>query len=315
MLRDYWRAWRQKSVATPDRLKEALRWLGIEHGRAAMYERLLVEHSQGQRSNEHFFAYYEAMEIVNIFESWRDRAIDFPSIQDRISYVFKKGAILSENESAPANSNRPRNDAFVYVLAGKLLHVGEARVISVDGIQNRTVTEQGSPADIVLSFQENLIGIECKRPMSNATLDENAEAAFRQLADRFSSQTWGIIAIDASRLLRRPGEYLKVSSLQAGTKFLINALENLLVPTAKRYNHASILGLIGFARVPLVGTAKSKILKYDGTPFVVENLSSAAISYLCIKNAKSSKGDLMHELQRSFSRTSHDIPRDAVPIT
>jgi hypothetical protein len=319
MLRDYWRAWRQKSAATPERLKEALQWVGIERGRAATYERLLVEYSQGQRSNEHFFAYYEAMEVVNIFESWRDKSIDFPGIQDKISFVFKKGTVLSENESASANSNRPRNDAFVYVLAGKLLHVGEAHIISVDSIQNRTVklvhTEQESPADIVLLFRENLIMVECKRPMSSATLDDNAEQAFRQLTDRSSSQTWGIIAIDASRIVRKPGEYLEASSLQAGTEFLTNELAKLLVPTAKRYNHESILGLIGFSRVPLVGTAKSRILKYDETPFIVENLSSAAIAYLSIKNAKSPQGDLMHELQRSFSQTTHDIPRDAVPIT
>ena len=318
ILRDYWRAWRHKSAVMPERLKNALEWVGIEHGRVVEYERLLTEHTQGQRSNEHFFAYYEAMEILSIFDSWHTRANDFPGIQNKISYVFKKGALLSENENPSANSNRPRNDAFVYVLAGKLLHGGEAYILSVDGIRNTKVkqaqTGQDPPSDIVLLFQENLIRIECKRPMSEATLDENAQAAFRQLTNSPSS-TWGIIAIDASRIIRKPGEYLEASSLDAGTKFLTDELEKLLHPTAKRYNHETILGLIGFSSIPLVATVKSRILKDDGTPFTLGNLSTASISYLAIKNPKSPKGDLVHELQKSFMRTTHDVPQDAIPMT
>ncbi|TAJ09331.1 MAG: hypothetical protein EPO61_06470 [Nitrospirae bacterium] len=319
MLREYWRAWRQKSAAIPDRLKEALGWVGIGHGRTAMYEKLLREYSQGLQSDQHFFAYYEATEILDIFNSWKSRATDFPGIQGKISRVFKKGTVLSEDESASANSNQPRNDAFVYVLAGKLLHVAEAHVVSVDGINNAKImhgqTQQGSPSDIFLLFRDNPIRIECKRPMNEATLQENADTAYHQLNDNLAGQPWGVIAIDASRIVRKPGEYLQVPSLEAGTKFLSNELEKLLVPIAKKLNHEKVLGVIGFSRIPLIGTVKSRILKLDGTPFVLENLSSAAIAYLCIKNAKSPQGDLMHELQRSFSRTTHDVPQDSIPIT
>jgi hypothetical protein len=319
MTREYWRGWRHKSTATPDWLRDALRWVGIEHGRTAEYQRLLVEFSQGHRSNEHFFSYYESTEILSIFDSWRDRSNDFPGIQDKISFVFKKGTILSEDESASANSNRPRNDAFVYALAGKLLHIDEIHILSVDGITNKDGASvhvgHDSAADIVFSFRENLIRVECKRPMSEATLYKNVEEAFHQLIDSLSKPIWGIIAIDASRLLRKAGEYLEVSSLEAGSKFLSKELEKLLLPIAKQYDHEMVLGLIGFSRVPLVGKAKSRILKQDGTPFVLENLSATAMSYLCIKNPKSPQGDLVHELQRLFSQTTHDIPQDAVPIT
>lgn len=319
MAREYWRAWRQKSAATPNRLKEALQWVGIEHGRAATYEKLLVEYSQGQRSNEHFFAYYEATEILGIFDAWHNGANDFPGIQDKISFVFKKGTVLSENESASANSNRPRNDAFVYILAGKLLKGGEARIVSVDGIKNTrghsAQASQESPADIVLLFRESLIRVECKRPMNSATLDENVETAFRQLTDRTFSHTWGILAVDASKIINRPGEYLEASSLDAGSKFLTDELERILTPPARRYNQETILGLIGFASIPLVATAKSRILKNDGTPYTTENLSTAAVAWLAIKNPKSPKGDLVHELQKSFLRSTHDIPQDSVPIT
>lgn len=78
--------------------------------------------------------------------------------------------------------------------------------------------EQDVSGDIVLLFRENLIRAECKRPMSNAGLDQNVEKAFRQFTNRVLSQSWGIIAIDASRIIRRPGQYLKASSLDAGSK-------------------------------------------------------------------------------------------------
>lgn len=318
MKRDYWRAWRQSSSAVPERLEDALQWVGIEYGRAATYKNLLIEYSQGHRSNEHFFAYHEATEILSIFDSWHDTADAFPGIQDKISFVFKKGALLSENERASANSNRPRNDAFVFIIAGKLLHGEEARIISVDGIRNskspNVPARKESPADIVLLFREELIRIECKRPMNKTTLDTNAEAAFRQLTNPSFSQAWGIIAVDASKLIKKPGEYLEASSLDASSKFLTDELGKLLTPIAERYRQEAILGLIGFASVPLVATAKSRILKNDGTPYTLDNLSTAGVSYLSIKNSSSPKADLVHDLQRSFMRTTHDVPQNSVPM-
>lgn len=137
MAHEYWRAWRDKFNAIPERLDEALQWVDIEHGRAATNKKLLAEFSSGIRSNEHFFAYHESTEIISIFDSWPQNANDFPGIQDKISSVFKNGTLLSENEMACANSNRPRSDAFVYMLAGKFLYGGEAKIISIAGIKNR----------------------------------------------------------------------------------------------------------------------------------------------------------------------------------
>jgi hypothetical protein len=295
-----------------------LQWVGLEHGRTATYKKLLVEHSQGHRSNEHFFAYYQATEILSIFDSWQNAAEDFPGLQDKISFVLKKGTLLSENENASANSNRPRNDGFVYILAGKFLHGGEARIISVDGIKSKRVNTpqagQESPGDIVLLFRESLIRIECKRPMNRTTLDDNVEAAFHQITNPSLSQALGIIAVDASKIIERPGEYLEASSLDARSKYLTDELEKILTPSALRYNSETTLGFIGFASIPLVATAKSRILKTDGTPYTIPNLKTAAVSWCSIKNPKSPKGDLLYELQRSFARTTHDVPQNSLPM-
>ncbi len=156
IMSEYWRAWRGKASTLPQRLKAALEWVGIEHGRAADYHKLLSEYAQGQRTNEHFFAYYEATEILAIFDSWHIPSANFLGIQEKISYIFKKGTTLRENENASANSNRPRNDAFVYILAGQLLRGSGIELLSVDGSINTSAPEAQHPpiqsADIVLSF-------------------------------------------------------------------------------------------------------------------------------------------------------------------
>lgn len=230
MNRDYGRAWRQNTTAILERLDKALQWVRLEHGRAANYKRLLREYYKGERSNEHFFAYHQAMEILSIFDSWESAAADFPGLQDKISFVFKKGTLLSEDENPSANSNRPRNDGFVYSLAGKLLHGGGIQIISVDGIGNRSNATQVShddSSDIVLVFQETLIRIECKRPMDGTTLDSNAETAFRQITNPRLPAAFGIIAVDASKLIERPGQYLEASSLDGGSNYLMEELAKI----------------------------------------------------------------------------------------
>ena len=317
MNRDYGRAWRQNITVILERLDKALHWVRLEHGRAATYKRLLREYYEGERSNEHFFAYHQAMEILSIFDSWESAAEDFSGIQDKISFVFKKGALLSEDENPSANSNRPRNDGFVYILAGKLLHGGGIQIISVDGIGNKSNASQvghDDLSDIVLVFQETLIRIECKRPMDSTTLENNAEIAFRQIKNPRLPEAFGIIAVDASKIIERPGQYLEASSLDGGSSYLTDELAKILTPLAVRYNHGSVLGLIGLASIPLVATAKSKILKSDGTPFEIENLRTSAVSWVAIKNPKSLKGDLLHELQRSFLRTTHGVPQNSLPM-
>lgn len=140
MSTDDTRKWKHPISSLLERLESALGWVGLEHGRTATYKTLVVEYSEGKRSNEHFFAYHQSMEVLSIYDAWEQAAIDFPGLKEKISYVFKKGAILSEGEST--SSNRPRNDGFVYILAGKLLHGSKVPIVSVDGCRSsRSLSE------------------------------------------------------------------------------------------------------------------------------------------------------------------------------
>ena len=51
-------------------LEQACKWLNIDRGRARDYVRLLEEFRRGERGPEHVLAYYEADEIVQLFELW-----------------------------------------------------------------------------------------------------------------------------------------------------------------------------------------------------------------------------------------------------
>lgn len=259
MDRDFQRAYRQSISSILERLDKALQWVGLEHGRVASYKKLLAEYYEGQRSNEHFFAFYQAMDVLSIFDSWKDTAANFPGLQTKISIVFKKGPLLPEHENASANSNRPRNDGFVYIVGGKLLHGRDTRIISVDGIKNKMVNDgeagEDLPGDVVLQFMDNLIRVECKRPMNNDTLADNIATAFIQATSPPQDNAYGVIAVDVSKLIEQPRQYLETSSLDAGSNYLTDRVAESLTPFCKQYSQESLLGFIGFASIPLVATA------------------------------------------------------------
>lgn len=314
MKTDYKRKWKHSVSSLLERLEAALGWIGLEHGRAATYKTLVGEYSEGKRSNEHFFAYHQAMELLSIYDAWEQAAKNFPGLKEKISYVFKKGAILSEDEST--SSNRPRNDGFVYTLAGKVLHGSKVPVVSIDGCRNSQLSTvfpgKVFRNDIVILDGDELIAIECKRPMSETTLCENVAKAFQQITGDEDSQ--GIIAVDVTKLIEQPGQYLHASTLDGGADYITDEVAKSLVPVAAQYPQPSLLGLIGYASVPLVSNVQSSILDMYGKPFEVEGFRTAGVAWVAIQNKNSPKGNLVHELQRGFLRSTHDVPRNAVPI-
>lgn len=315
MINDLTRKWKQPYRAVLERLDAALNWVELEHGRAATYRTLLVEYYEGQRSNAHFFAYYQAMEILHVYDFWEHEAEYFPGLKDKISFVFKKGTILSEDEDI--NSNRPRNDGFVYILAGKLLNGARVPILSVDGFRNTRFSTMDAGQifsnDIVILHQEDVIRIECKRPMNQNTLDENVAKAFEQITIT-GEGSLGIIAVDTSKLIEQPGQYLDASTLDAGAEYLTDRVANLLKPLATQYPEPTLLGLIGYASLPLVSNVQSMILDSQGRPFETEGFRTVAASWVAIRNNNSPRGGLVHELQRGFGRSTHDVPRGAIPI-
>lgn len=314
MNANYTRKWKHSVSSLLERLQAGLSWIGLEHGRAAIYKTLVGEYSEGKRSNEHFFAYHQAMELLSIYDAWGQAAKNFPGLKEKISYVFKKGAILSEDESP--SSNRPRNDGFVYTLAGKLLHGSEVPIVSVDGCRNSQLSTV-SPGkvfrhDIVILDGDEIIAIECKRPMSEAALGENVAKAFQQITS--GEDLKGIIAVDVTKLIEQPGQYLHASTLDRGAGYLTDEVAKSLVPVAAQYPQPALLGLIGYASVPLVSSVQSSILDMHGKSFEAEGFRTAGVAWVAIRNKNSPKGNLVHELQRGFLRSAHDVPPNAVPI-
>jgi hypothetical protein len=219
MKEDTTRKWKHSDEALLARLDEALLWVGLEHGRAATYKKLIIEYYNGQRSNSHWFAFFQSMEILGVYDGWVKEAEFFPGLKDKISFVLKKGTILPQDEGL--NSNRPRNDGFVYILAGELLHGSKVPILSVDGFRNtRLLTShpgESFTSDIVFLQNEDAIRVECKRPMSIATLNDNVDSAFTQITNTSSS---GIIAVDVSKLIDQPGQYLEASTLDVGADYI-----------------------------------------------------------------------------------------------
>ena len=95
--------------------------LGSNGGRAARYSKLIQEFfEEDARSEQHILAIGESCEIVDLFELWEHRAIAFPGLAGKIRTVCSKGPLLREEENSAASSNRARNDAFGYLVAGRL---------------------------------------------------------------------------------------------------------------------------------------------------------------------------------------------------
>ncbi|CUS37933.1 hypothetical protein [Candidatus Nitrospira nitrificans] len=313
MNNDTTRKWKHSVPALLARLEEALLWVGLEHGRAATYKKLLIEYYDGRHSNAHFLAHFQAMEILGVYDGWVKEAEFFPGLKERISFVLKKGTILPEGESF--NSNRPRNDGFVYMLAGKLFHGPKVPILSVDGFRNTRLIAshpgESFTSDIVFLHNEDAIRIECKRPMSNTTLSDNVDSAFTQIKN---ANSLGIIAVDVSKLIEQPGQILEASTLDDGSCSLTNEIEEIITPLAFQFPQPSLIGMFGYACLPLVSTAQSMILNSHGKPFEFENFRTIAACWVAIRNKNSPKGQLIYELQRDFERSTHDVPASAISI-
>lgn len=291
---DRQRAWRQSIDAVQRDLDEAARWLELDNGRLVMYHRLLREYREGERSNEHFLAYHEASEILAIYYLWKTTADRFANLQEKIKFVFRKGTILSDNESAEACSNRPRNDGFVYLLAGKLVHALRIQLLWVDGCRDdreRHDLPNGFKGDILLKMGGALIQVECKRPMSATSLEENVETAIRQISRSEMPGTGGVISVDVSKLIEQRGSYLEARSLDDAANYLTNEVERVIRPLRSAYQHSTILGFLGFASIPVVATAKSTILRGDGKPYEIENLRTTAATWVIATNPASSQSE------------------------
>ena len=227
------------------KLKAACEWLDIEQGRAAEYIRLLDEFEEGRLSGESILAYYESYEIVELYALWKERVDAFPGIKDKIQKVCKKGPILRENETTSSSNNRPRNDAFCFLVAGNFL-AADISVVNVDGIASRHAICE-SNADFTFRWEESYFDVECKRLQSENQLLKRAEEARDQITQ---SGRCGIIAIDCSVLCRPAGTLLENSAPDDAEFRLSEWLRTNIGPKIRSILSPKILGLILFLRVP-----------------------------------------------------------------
>ena len=233
------------------RLAAACNWLGIKRGRATQYGKLMREFFEDEaRSKHHILAYGESCEIVDLFELWEHRATDFPGLARKIKGVFRKGPLLCEEEhpATASPSNRARNDAFSYLVAGRLLAAG-VPVVAVDSMLMRGAA-CASEADVTFQWHETLIDIECKRPHSYAALGKRMQEARTQLQRPSRGGRPGVIALDCSVLIRPAGTLLESGSGEAATHRIWTELEHSVAWRVESYLTHAMLGFLFFARVP-----------------------------------------------------------------
>ena len=269
------------------KLDSACRWLSVESGRAARYGQIIREFlEKEERSREHILAYGESREIVDVFQLWEQRITDFPGLENKIRGVFSKGPLLREDEKPAASSNRARNDAFGYFVAGTLLKAG-IPVVAVEGILARQATCD-SEADITFRSSGRFIDVECKRPRKREALVRRAKEARKQIARPSRDGRHGVIALDCSVVVRPPGTLFESESLEAAESEISRLLETCVTPRVIPCLTNSIPGFLFFARVPAM--TRLRIVTPMGKPIFRSDCIS---TWLCIRNSKYKGPDVL----------------------
>ena len=279
-----------------DKLTEALDWAGIEKGRAIEYRRLFEESfSRDERIRDHIFVYSELMDLVEIFELWQRDVDNFPGIRTKIKEVFSSGPILREDELSGNSGNRPRNDAFTILIAGKLI-LADISVVAVEGILIQTVAESTEfnallRSDIVVKCNGNHIVIECKRPQSKDKIATRAGEARDQMSGRE-----GIIVMDCSAALRPVETILESPTEDEAIVFLNKLVETEAKPIVEREFRQNVIGAILHIRAPVHTVHKvSPIVSLSGEPIITYTRNTAS-SILSLGNSNSPKRDLFKNL-------------------
>lgn len=291
------------------RLAEACDWLGIDRGRATRYAQLIREFFEDDaRSRDHILAYGESWEIVDLFDLWEHHIIDFPGLAGKIRAVFSKGPLLREDENPTASSDRPRNDAFAYLVAGQLLAAGVA-VVAVEGINARDAT-CSSEADVTFQWKDAFFDIECKRPRSHAALGERTAEARAQIERPNREGRHGVIAVDCSVLVRPAGTLLESGSGPAAERLISSELERSIATRIESRLTNSILGFLLFARVPaMIRVRRSPILTALGVP--IHDFRPDSIStWLVVSNAQYTGPEVLRDLASRLLETTHRLNTD-----
>ena len=249
-------------------LQEACDALGIGRGRAGKLTRLIGEFFEETKwSRDHGLAANESFEITDIYRLWRPHWDRFPGLKERIAKCLRKGPVVAEQERPGAASNRPRNQAFVYFLAGRLIWAG-VEVMAVDGIPP-DVSHGGRPPDVLLDWKGERIVVECKRPQGPRSVNSCVRRGASQIRERGAP---GIVALDCSRVIRpmsTEGSALYTRSPVAALRHLEACLLQLLDTIPKPSPDSRVLGIELIARVPTVEARESTVVSPTGGAYTL----------------------------------------------
>lgn len=279
-----------------DKLTAAIDWAAIEKGRAIEYRKSFEESFfEDKRTRDHIFGYNELMDLVEIYELWKEDVDNFPGLRNKIKEVFSSGPILREDERSGNSGNRPRNDAFTILVGGKLIRAGIS-IIAVEGIPARAVTDSTEfnellRSDIVAKNNEDYIAIECKRPQSKDKIAIRASEARDQMSGKE-----GIVVIDCSAALRPVEAILESTTEDEAIEFLNKLVATEAKPIIERVFRNNVMGAIFFMRAPVHTAHKtSPILSSSGEPIITYSRNTAS-SLVSFGNGNSPQNDLFKKL-------------------
>lgn len=233
-------------------LEDACSWLEIDRGRALQYQANLKRFHEGVTSEEVLLSHYESRDLVEIFLFWRDHVDRFQDLKNKIRPIFEGGQVLSDDEKPDKGKNRPRNDAFPILLAGRFLSVG-IPVLQVEGI-GENGSGVNSIADFSFSWESSLTHVECKRLSSWKKFDANIRKAMKQIE---KSPRNGVVALDLSKLIRPKGTIATNSSETPIETQCLNWMQRCVVPRIGTEFSPRIFGFILYCRVPAMTPMKS----------------------------------------------------------
>lgn len=272
-------------------LKQGCLWANLERGRATRYAKLIGEYFAGAgTSREHVLAYHDAMEIAEIYKLWVGRVDKFPGLKEKIAEALASGPTIQDDET-PRNSG-PRNYAFSYFVAGKLLAAG-CDVVCVDGI-NREDESGRWFGDVTLRHGDILLDVQCKRPHLADTVERNVHRAQKQILN--VSPGVGIIAMDASVLIRPQGTLVPASSDSAASEKLSNLIQPHAERMAVRMKTPEIAGLIWFGRLPSAVSQLSRILKPTGGRYELPTRLYSAYEVAAVLNPSSPMAHVLYDV-------------------
>ncbi|MFZ5805603.1 MAG: hypothetical protein ACOY3I_00130 [Verrucomicrobiota bacterium] len=221
-------------------LNEALSWLsqlGIncDSTRLGHYARTSKGIVNYRQSDPEFLnALYEINEIIKIHKNLKD----FPSSLEILKKYknIRKGPFQALDESS--NSNDGRNLTFELFLISCFVKAGFEMNLN-------------SLSDICFLFRDHEIFIECKRPQTFDSVEENIENACDQLSKRcLSKNSLGILALSIGKCFNQGRKLLNASDNAKLEQSLFSHLERFVkehrTSSIIQKSSSQIIGLLGF---------------------------------------------------------------------